>query len=201
MALSKLSYSEISLPSTLPSYIVLTFSLPGLYLLWTIIYTLFFHPLRKYPGPLLARSSRLWYTWYFTRGQLHVACHEAHKKYGDVVRIAPDELSYIAAPAWKDIYGQRPGKAEMAKDSTFYGNVLSTGSLLMAPRERHGFLRKLLAHSFSASALREQESLVESYADLLVTKVTEASAEGTKPVNLVNWYSVSLSSIPPASPS
>ena len=198
MALSNFEYPKMPIPSTLSSYIVLTLSLTGLYLLWTIIYTLFFHPLRKYPGPLLARSSRLWYTWYFTRGQLHVACHEAHKKYGDVVRIAPDELSYITAPAWKDIYGQRPGKAEMAKDSTFYGNVLSTGSLLMAPRERHAFLRKLLAHSFSASALREQESLVESYAELLVAKVTEAFAGGTKPVNLVNWYSVSSSPTPTA---
>lgn len=28
-----------------------------------------------------------------------------HKKYGPVLRIAPDELSYASAQAWQDIYG------------------------------------------------------------------------------------------------
>ena len=31
----------------------------GAYLLGNIVYNLFFHPLRKYPGPLLCRISKL----------------------------------------------------------------------------------------------------------------------------------------------
>ena len=102
------------------------------------------------------------------------------------MRVAPDELSYTAASAWKDLYGQRPGKEEMPKDPVLYNNILPTGSLVSAlPRERHAFLRKLLSHSFSAAALREQESTVEAYCDLLILKLTEACEGGAKPLDMV----------------
>ena len=179
-----------SIPSFLSSYLLLGSTCATLYLLGCFIYNLYFHPLRRYPGPVLARCSRLWYTFYFVRGKFHLATQRAHEKYGDVVRVAPDELSYIATSAWKDIYGHRAGKPEMSKDPVFYANILSTGSLVTAPRERHGFIRRQLAHSFSASALREQESLVESYADLLIFKLSEACEKGSKPVNIVAWYNV-----------
>lgn len=42
---------------------------------------------------------------------------ELHEKYGPVVRVAPDELSYVTEGAWKTIYGQR--SVEMAKDPNF----------------------------------------------------------------------------------
>jgi hypothetical protein len=50
-----------------------------------------------------------------------------HLKYGPVVRIAPDELAYIDSEAWKDIYGQRPGKEEVPKDPPFYDNASGVG--------------------------------------------------------------------------
>lgn len=185
-------------PHTPSSLSMLALSCLVFYLSWTCIYNLYFHPLRRYPGPLLARCTRLWYVWYFVRGRYHLATQRAHETYGDVVRVAPDELSYTAAPAWKVIYGQRPGKEEMSKDTTLYNNILSTDSLVSAlPRERHAFLRKLLAHSFSATALREQESTVEAYCDLLVLKLTEACDRAAKPLDMVAWYGVSTLSSDP----
>jgi hypothetical protein len=67
----------------------------------------FFHPLAAYPGPLLYRGSeipRLIQEW---RGNTVHKWSELHNKYGAVVRIAPDQLSYIGLNAWKDIYGER----------------------------------------------------------------------------------------------
>ena len=46
-----------------------------------------------------------------------------HLKYGPVIRIAPDELAYIDAEAWKEIYGHRVGKGEVPKDPQFYENA------------------------------------------------------------------------------
>lgn len=67
-------------------------------------YNVFFHPLRSFPGPLLARASRLYYSYYRSTGQLEWKTLELHQKYGSVVRIAPDEckcMSTVPVPSKK----------------------------------------------------------------------------------------------------
>jgi hypothetical protein len=43
-----------------------------------------------------------------------------HEKYGDVVRVAPNELSFAGEEAWRDIYTHRPGHKEARKDPIWY---------------------------------------------------------------------------------
>lgn len=69
------------------------------------IYNAFFHPLRKYPGPFFAGVTRAYYLYWDVGGRSHWKVKEWHEKYGDVVRIAPDELSYTDGQAWTTIYG------------------------------------------------------------------------------------------------
>ncbi|KAK3374586.1 cytochrome P450 [Podospora didyma] len=76
-------------------------------LLCHFIYNIYLHPLAAYPGPLLYRGSeipRLIQEW---RGNTVHKWAELHEKYGEVVRIAPNQLSYISVGAWQDIYGAR----------------------------------------------------------------------------------------------
>lgn len=54
----------------------------ALYVFLTIIYNLFFHPLRRYPGPFLARISRLWSRIGNFHGCKSERIHAAHEKYG-----------------------------------------------------------------------------------------------------------------------
>lgn len=49
-------------------------------------------PLSKCPGPFLASISRLWYTYINWRGIQHEVLEKLHVKYGDVVRVAPNEV-------------------------------------------------------------------------------------------------------------
>jgi cytochrome P450 len=49
----------------------------------------------------------------------------------------------------------------------------------------HSRYRRLLAHAFSEKALREQEPLIKSYIDLLISKLHENAA---KPQDMVAWY-------------
>jgi cytochrome P450 len=150
------------------------------------------HPLSKYPGPRLAAATRLWYCYFCTQGDLHNILHKAHQKYGDVVRIAPDELSYTDPHAWNDIYGHRVGKGELTKDPTFYSSMSSTqGSIINADRSRHGHLRKQASHGFSERALRSQEHVIKKYADLMIERLAEYAASDNPTVNIVDWYNVS----------
>src|ERR1700712_2295680 len=79
----------------------------ALYCAGWMIYNLYFHPLRAYPGPFWARACRLWYINAVVRGTLPFSVYHAHQKYGGIVRVAPDELAYGDAEAWKEIYGIR----------------------------------------------------------------------------------------------
>ncbi|KAJ2936367.1 hypothetical protein H1R20_g726, partial [Candolleomyces eurysporus] len=46
-----------------------------------------FHPLYKYPGPLLCKVTKLWMTWLAYRGKLHLYYKSLHDIYGPIVRI------------------------------------------------------------------------------------------------------------------
>ena len=79
----------------------------------------FKHDLSYYPGPLLWSISRLPQTYYLFRGTLPWKIHELHKRYGPVVRVAPNELSYTNLEAWNDIYGRGEDKRQLRKDTGF----------------------------------------------------------------------------------
>ena len=156
------------------------------------MYNVYFHPLAKFPGPRLAGLSRLWYCWYCLRGDLVYVLDDAHKKYGDVVRIAPNELSYTDPEVWNEIYGHRSGKNEVMKDPVFYSSMSSgQGSIINADRARHGHLRKQISHGFSEKALRFQEPVIRGYADMMMQRLEENVKAGTPTVDLVSWFNVS----------
>ena len=50
-------------------------------------------------------------------------------------------------------------------------------------------MRRLLSHAFSESALREQESILTAYFDLLVSQLEEQSQnQNIDKVDLTRWY-------------
>ena len=49
-----------------------------------------FHPLAKYPGPLLARTSKWWGAYLSGTGDQHRSIKRLHDRYGDIVRIGPN---------------------------------------------------------------------------------------------------------------
>lgn len=80
----------------------------ALALVWTaskIIYNLYFHPLRSYPGPFLGRAFGVYLSILELRGTQHNKIKEWHDTYGEVVRIAPNSLSYNSSQAWEEICG------------------------------------------------------------------------------------------------
>jgi hypothetical protein len=70
------------------------------YLGYKIIHNVFLHPLQQYPGPWYWAACRLPYTVSIFQGNATHRIAALHEQYGDVVRIAPDTLSYITSEAW-----------------------------------------------------------------------------------------------------
>ncbi|KAI9736993.1 MAG: hypothetical protein M1834_000582 [Cirrosporium novae-zelandiae] len=160
-----------------------------IYLLGLIIYNIYFHSLSTYPGPKSWAATNILWLRAQVNGSYHLQIFNLHEKYGPVVRIAPDELSYISAEAWKNIYGhRRVGELEMAKSSKWYTNASLGESLLIANREDHNRVRRQLSHGFSNRSLKEQEALIKSYVDSMIEKLKKNSHGGETPLDVVSWY-------------
>jgi cytochrome P450 len=151
-------------------------------------YNIWFHGLRKYPGPLLWRMSNLPMGWYQSSGTLIYKVTELHEKYGDIVRISPSQLAFRQAEAWKDIYGHRAaGEKENYKPDDIYRPSPNVpASLLNARRVEHSILRRHMSHGFSDRSMRDQESIIGGYVDLLMRRLHERASTG--PLNMQDWY-------------
>ncbi|KAI9639968.1 hypothetical protein NHQ30_011637 [Ciborinia camelliae] len=160
-----------------------------IYGLSTVIYNIYFHPLSKFPGPKLFAASRIFSIREVLRGELPHKITAFHEIYGEVVRTAPDELSFTSPQAFQDIYAKKNGKPSFPKDPIQY-TMAASGSvpsiLGVISDKDHSRYRRLLAHAFSEKALREQEPLIKHYVDLLITRLHQNSTKG--PQNMVNWY-------------
>ena len=90
------------------------------YPFYTCIRNLYFHPLSKFPGPKTWSMSRLPYIVSLLRGSLVDDMASIHEKYGDIVRLAPDEVSFATKEAWQEIYVHRPGLKNLTKSNAWY---------------------------------------------------------------------------------
>ena len=122
------------------------------------------------------------------KGTLHHEVHELHKKYGPVVRIAPNELSYIDAQAWKDIYLSRPGHTPIPKNPT-WNKQASTG-IFSLDENLHAQSRRALNPSFTAKSIDERSPLIEEYVNLMIAKLKEqiAVGSGRAVINIIDWF-------------
>ncbi|KAK1638012.1 benzoate 4-monooxygenase cytochrome P450 [Colletotrichum phormii] len=131
-------------------------------------------PLAHFPGPLSARFSNFNYSKSYLGGRQPYDVLKLHEKYGPVVRVAPNELSFDTSQSWKDIYAQRKGHGTFIK-SAFYdgGNFADQAHSIVSERnpEKHGEMRKFISNAFSDRSLREQEGLVTGVVDQFIDQI------------------------------
>lgn len=73
------------------------------------LYCIFVHPLRRIPGPFFAQFSEGWRARRYFRSTWHDDILFAHERYGPVVRIAPNEVSFVDKDALTAVYGHTTG--------------------------------------------------------------------------------------------
>ncbi|KAK8006882.1 dimethyladenosine transferase [Apiospora arundinis] len=150
------------------------------------IFNLFFHPLRRYPGPKLWAMTRIPYTLNIHAGRAPWRIRDLHAQYGPFVRLAPDILSISHPDALTQLQGHRKGKPENPKDPKliwqFKDNIVGSS------REDHTRLRRAMSHAFSAQAMLEQQPLIKRYVDLLIQRLHENCNQGQTYLDVTQWY-------------
>ncbi|KAI1425886.1 cytochrome P450 [Xylaria sp. FL1777] len=159
------------------------------YIIGYMIYNVFLHPLRNFPGPLSFRMSVLPRVAWQLRGRLPFHVCELHKKYGPVVRIGPNELAFSSPQAWRDIYGHKKvGEEEFPKyEGTYKIFPHLPTSIINSDRQEHAALRRQLSHGFSDRSMREQEPIIGTYVDLLISRLKDVTKTNSSQ-NLREWY-------------
>ncbi|RDL35462.1 uncharacterized protein BP5553_07393 [Venustampulla echinocandica] len=151
-------------------------------------YRLYIHPLSKHPGPRLWALTRIPMAYNGYTGYLPYRIAELHDKYGPIVRLAPDEVSFITASAWGDIYMKQPGKPQLGKNPYDFlppaSGVVGLGPWPI-PDDVHNRIRRNFSSAFSEKSVREQEPILQKYISQLVSKLHENCAQ---PVNILQWY-------------
>lgn len=144
------------------------------------------------PGPWWFAASGLPRFRMYNSGFAHRRLVALHARYGDTVRIGPDEVSIAGARSWSEVAGQKrlavpaagadPHGAAAAtyvenpKERLFYSYAALPTSIIRMPQAEHTVARRTLAPAFSAKAVAEQEPLVQQYVDQLVVLMRQTAA-------------------------
>ncbi|KAJ6094612.1 hypothetical protein N7467_002125 [Penicillium canescens] len=140
------------------------------------IYNAFFHPLARYPGPIIWTSTFIPYKIALMKGTTHLWHAEFHRNYGPVVRVSPDQLSYISAQATLKLQRAQQG---------------CVNGMANTPSDTdHARMRRELVSGFSERSVRMQEDLLTRHISQLVVRIrervldTQKEGPGTKEANL-----------------
>lgn len=146
-----------------------------------------FHPLSRYPGPLIARISKLWMLHIVHSGRRHIYLKQLHDKYGPYVRIGPNEVSFCDVNAIQPVLGTDG----MPKGPKWESRMLPNPEIppillaLRSPAE-HTARRRIWARAFTAGAIKEyQDSIVKRANQLVGVLSNEASRDAT--VDVSKW--------------
>ncbi|KAJ8119669.1 hypothetical protein ONZ43_g3430 [Nemania bipapillata] len=154
----------------------------GLYLSM-LVYRAFFHRLRKYPGPFLARLTNFYITARSVK-KLHLfeEVQKLHAEYGDYVRLGPSELSIADPEAVKAIYGTQSPVSK----GPWYTLLEPRTPLFMArDKQEHARRRKVWDQGFSTKALLGYDIRITKAIDQLLQVLEERR---DKPINVSEWF-------------
>ncbi|CAG8971515.1 hypothetical protein HYALB_00005411 [Hymenoscyphus albidus] len=175
---------------------ILSGSLPVLtslkYLILQALYNVYMHPLSSFTGPRLWSSTRFPYLFSLWSGSLAKDVRKLHLKYGDIVRIAPDELSFARPDAWHDVYSNRGGQSALPKSSLWHSAPPGRPSSILNALDPkiHTRFRKAMESGFTEKAVRTQESTIQSYVESLISRLNKvvSAGEGEAVVDIVKWF-------------
>lgn len=130
----------------------------AVYLFGLAVYRIYFHPLAKYPGPLLAKVTDLYQTYHALRGDRHLEFYRCHEKYGDIVRFGPNSVSFNTNTALKEIYGFKSNVRKAEFYQAFWASKDSASTHSSIDKSIHSRKRRVLSQAFSDAAIKSMEN-------------------------------------------
>ncbi|KAG6907707.1 hypothetical protein DXG01_007725 [Tephrocybe rancida] len=151
-----------------------------------IIYRLSpWHPLAKFPGPLMCKVSKFWLAFQSLGGKQHLYYYNLHEQYGDVVRVGPNELSMRDVAAVAPMTGPQGLAKGPFWEGRFPEDEPTKPMIALRDKAEHARRRRSWARAFSTAALKGYEAIITNRCLQLV----EAVGQKTGMVDMAKWIS------------
>lgn len=148
------------------------------------IYRVFFHPLANVPGPLLAKLSSLWLLSKTYTGVEASTLQRLHRKYGPVLRIAPNEVDIADGAALQAIYVEKGGFLKASCYSNF--DIDGHPTVFSAIDPNHRAVRsKAVLPLFSTTSIRGGSDKINECVDDMINRLEREKQSGGA-VNVLN---------------
>ncbi|KAF3035372.1 hypothetical protein E8E11_000469 [Didymella keratinophila] len=157
------------------------------WLIW-LVYAKTLHPLAKAPGPLWPSLSRTWLMMRMHYGDYHLHQVALHDKYGPLVRIAPNELSYSKPDGVPVIYRlTRP----LEKTDWYWawkgaGLKSQIDMFTITNEKKHTAYRRVVGTVYSLSNILKNEKKMDENVQLLLDRL-DGFVERKEEVDLGLW--------------
>ncbi|KAL7787138.1 cytochrome P450 [Trichoderma ceciliae] len=122
------------------------------------IYRLFFHRLRRFPGPFAAKVTKFYGPFISWDGKSHLKEVALFEKYGNIVRNGPNELMLLSIDALQKVHGagSKCSKRNTVYEVVHYEGCPNIDSILN--RDDHRWRRQIWDRAFNTKALESYEN-------------------------------------------
>lgn len=164
-----------------------------------VVYRVFYHPLAKYPGPLVAKVTDFYSVYHAWKGDRHLDFERCHRKYGKnillpqitfqltaptgpVFRFGPNRLSFNTQTALQTI---NSAKANTKKGEFYHGLITPAGPSILSAisNDVHARKRRVLSQAFSDKAIRSTEDYTLTH----IRRFCEKLAMTSEPLDMAKW--------------
>ena len=169
---ASVSVLNLVLTHKLASVVLIAFT----WLIGTIIYRIFFHPLAGYPGPFFGKFTDFYSFYGVYKEKRTKLQYEFLEQYGTPVRFSTNELVFSDVKTLPEIYGQSSNLPE--KEPNISNAMSATGApniLSLVDKVQHARVRRLLSHGFSLGSLLESEAVMAEKVELYISLVFNSS--------------------------
>ncbi|KAL6898691.1 cytochrome P450 [Trichoderma evansii] len=122
-----------------------------------LVYRIFFHRTRRFPGPFAASITKLYGPYKALDGKPHLHWSRLFDKYGDFIRIGPNEVMTLSIDALQKVHG---AGSQCSKQNTPYETVNYNGHLNLdsiTNHKDHRWRRQIWDKAFSTKSLETYE--------------------------------------------
>ncbi|KAL7923758.1 cytochrome P450 [Trichoderma austrokoningii] len=163
------------------------------------LYRLFLHPLARVPGPKIAAVSNVWHAYHARNGGMFELACTLHQKYGEVVRVGPDELWFNSMEAFDKIYSSTKGYEKsdfylatsliLPKIDYFLRPHFVDSLDLLSERDmkRYRLQRRLIGRVYQTSSVAKFEAAVD---DVIKQVITRLKALDGAELDLKEWMHI-----------
>nr|ULA45393.1 cytochrome P450 monooxygenase NecB [Nectria sp. HLS206] len=149
-----------------------------------LVYRLFLHPLRNFPGPKAAKWTSLWFSSRLRKADAHRKVLQLHQKYGEFVRVGSSDLSIVHPAGVTAVYGS---KSKCVKGAWYDLTHPMISLQTTRDKDLHRARRRIWSDAFSDKALSGYEHRMKAYRAKLLGHISHC-ADTSIPVDVTKWF-------------